>query len=212
MLRIRKWYSGVRSRVHMFMESGDPLDLPSIVSYCKVCGYQRTFTLVQMKVDSCIFVCDYCRQNTNLNNNKETENMKEKTIEKDSVDNNTESENENTSNNITGVQKADDNKSIPSIEDVLPDGDAFGLPLLDSFLGGEKIKTAVLEEAEVINGSYSDFAKLKLDGTEYRSNSKTVVAQVKKLLELEMIPVQVNVAEMTGKSGRNYYTLRGKTT
>lgn len=209
MLRIRKWYSGVRSRVHMFMKSGDPLDLPSIVSYCNVCGYQRTFTLVQMKMDSCIFECDYCKQN---NKNMETEKMKTKPEEKDSEENNTESKKENTSNNESGVQNADDNKSIPSIEDVLPDGDAFGLPLLDSFLGGEKIKAAVLEEAEVINGSYSDFAKLKLDGTEYRSNSKTVVAQVKKLLELEMIPVQVNVAEMTGKSGRSYYTLRGKTT
>ena len=68
------------------------------------------------------------------------------------------------------------------------------------------------EEAEIINGSYSDFARLILDGEEFRSNSKTVVLQVKKLLELEMIPVKVCVAEMVGKSGREYHTLRGKST
>ena len=211
MLRSKKWYSGVRSRVLRFMKSGDLLDLPSIVSYCNICGFQRTFTLVKMNVDSCIFECDYCRQEYN-NKNMETENMKTKPEDKDSENNNTESKDENTSNHNTGVQKAEDNKSIPSIEDILPDGDMFSLPLLEHFLDGEKSKEAVLEETEIVNGSYSDFARLKLDSKEFRSNSKTVVAQVKKLLELEMVPVKVCVAEMTAKSGRKYYTLRGKTT
>jgi hypothetical protein len=166
-----------------------------------------------MYVDSCIFECDYCKQySKNFGGNK---NMKTETKNQDSVNNNsniTESKIENTSIKNSGVQKADDNKSIPCIEDVLPDGDAFGLPLLDNFLNGEKMKQAVLEEAEIINGSYSDFARLSLDGVEYRSNSKTVVSQVKKLLELEMIPIKVSVGEMIGKTGRKYYTLRGRTT
>jgi hypothetical protein len=85
----------------------------------------------------------------------------------------------------------------------------FSLPLLDVFLAGEKSKEAVLEETEIISGSYSDFARLKLDGKEFRSNSKTVMSQVKKLLELEMIPVRVCVATKTAKSGRTYHTLRG---
>jgi hypothetical protein len=192
------------------METGDPMDLPSIVSYCNVCGYKRTHTLVMMKVDSCVFECDYCKQENNKEN-KEIENMKEKTINQDSEknNNNSESRNENTSNMDSGVQKAADNKSIPDISDILPDGDMFSLPLLEKFLAGEKSKNGVLEETEIINGSYSDFARLKLDGEEYRSNSKTVIAQVKKLLELEMIPVKVCVAEKIGKSGRTYHTLRG---
>ncbi len=206
MLRLKKWYSSVRSRSLLFMKSGDPLDLPSIVSYCKVCGYQRTHTLSQMKVDSCIFECDYCKQ---YNKEKEKKNMKTETKNQDSVINNTESNKENTSIKDSGVQKADDNKSIPDISDILPDGDMFSLPLLDEFLAGEKKKQAVLEETEIINGSYSDFARLKFNGKEFRSNSKTVVSQVKKLLELEMIPVRVCVAEKIGKSGRKYYTLRG---
>ena len=208
MLRSKKWISGVKSRVHLFMRSRDPLDLPSIVSYCNICGFQRTFSLAIMKVDSCIFECDYCKQI-----NKETKNMKPKIEDKDSEKNKyTESKDENTSNNNTGVQKADDNKSIPDISDILPDGDMFSLPLLEKFLAGGKSKEAVLEETEIVNGSYSDFARLKLDGVEYRSNSKTIVSQVKKLLELEMIPVKVCVAEMVGKTGRKYYTLRGKVT
>ena len=70
-------------------------------------------------------------------------------------------------------------------------------------------KEGVLEFAEVIKGSYSEFANLTLDGKSFRSNSKTVVAQVKQLQELKSIPVKVIVAQVTGKSGRKYFTLNG---
>ena len=132
-----------------------------------------------MFVDSCIFECVYCK----------SDNMKEETnIKENSVLKNTESYNENTSNNDTGIQEADTNKSIPSIEDVLPDGDAFTHPLLEVYLDGGKKKEAVLERAEVIDGSYGESVVLMLDGESYRSNSKAIISQVKKLLEMDCIP------------------------
>jgi hypothetical protein len=149
-----------------------------------------------MLVDSCYFECVYCKENTVKG---EIENMKEEP-----------KNNENTSTQNTGIQKADTNKSIPSIMDILPDGDVFTYPLLDEFLGSKEEKEAVLEEAEVINGSYGESVSLKLNGENFRSNSKAVIAQVKKLQELDAIPVKVNVAQLTGRSGRKYFTLRGK--
>jgi hypothetical protein len=149
-----------------------------------------------MLIDSCIFECVYCKEN---NVKGETKNMETET-----------KNNENTSTQSTGIQKADTNKSIRDINDVLPDGTIFLDPLLDKFLDGREEGEAVLEEAEVINGSYGESVSLKLDGEKYRSNSKAVIAQVKMLQELEAIPVKVNVAQLTGRSGRKYFTLRGK--
>ena len=207
MLRFKRWYKDVRSRTLRYMKSGHPLDLPVIVSYCTICGYQRTHTLKTMYVDSCVFECDTCK--TYNKNNMETRTMKEETKDNDSSSKDLESKDKDTSIINTSVQDADTNKSIPSIEDVLPDGDAFTHPLLEVYLDGGKKKEAVLERAEVIDGSYGESVVLMLDGESYRSNSKAIIGQVKKLLEMDCIPVKVCVAQVTGKSGRKYYTLRG---
>jgi len=207
MLRFKRWYKDVRSRTLRYMNSGDPLDLPVIVSYCTICGYQRTHTLKTMYVDSCIFECDTCK--TYNKNNKETRTMKEETKDNDSSSKYLESKDKDTSIINTSVQDADTNKSIPKIIDVLPDGEMFTLPLLEQYLEGAEKKEGVLEFAEVVKGSYSEFAKLTINGKDFRSNSKTVVSQVKQLLDLKKIPVQVVVAQVTGKSGRNYFTLNG---
>ena len=197
LLRSKRWYYGVRSHMLRFMDTLDFKDLPFIVSYCSVCGCQRSHILVRMLVDSCTFECIHCKENS-INGKVKT--MKDETNSK-----------ENTSNQDASIQKADANKSnIPSIQDILPDGNAFSYPLLDHFLGSREEREAVLESAEILNGSYGESVALKLDGEDFRSNSKAVIGQVKQLLELEAIPVKVNVAQLVGKSGRKYFTLRGK--
>ena len=135
-----------------------------------------------MFVDSCIFECYICKQG-HKTNYEVKRNMKHETKNQDSGIQNTESSiKENTSTMDTSIQGAGTNKSIPSIEDVLPDGDVFTYPLLEEFHGGKEKKEAILERAEIITGSYGESAALKLNGENYRSNSKAIVSQVKKLL------------------------------
>jgi hypothetical protein len=137
--------------------------------------------------------------------------MKNETNNKeDSVKQSTESLNSDTSKQSTSIKKAEDRDKIPSIESVLPDGEVFSYPLLEVFLGGGEKKQAVLEQTEIISGGYGESVTLKLDGENYRSNSKTIVRQVKQLLDMSMIPVRVNVGVITGKSGRKYFTLNAK--
>jgi hypothetical protein len=126
----------------------------------------------------------------------------------DSVSENTESKNNDTKNNDSSIIKADEDK-IPTIESVLPSGEVFSYPLLEEFLGGGEKKQAVLQEAEIITGGYGESVTLKLDDNIFRSNSKTIVRQVKQLQDLGVFPVRVNVAQVKGKSGRRYFTLNG---
>jgi hypothetical protein len=109
----------------------------------------------------------------------------------------------------TGIKKADDRQNI---RDVLPSDVGFGYPLVEEFIGDEDRKNGVLEDAEIIHGSYGESATLKLDGEWYRSGGSVILKEVKALLERDLIPEQglsVCVAKERGKSGRIYHTLRG---
>jgi hypothetical protein len=110
----------------------------------------------------------------------------------------------------TSKQAGDTQTQLPYIDDVLPSGEQFSYPLLDVFLGEVNSKEGDLEHAEIITGSFGDSACLCLNGVWYRSSSQAILGQIKKLLELGKIPVRVNVARATGKTGRVYHTLRGK--
>jgi len=132
--------------------------------------------------------------------------MKNEKKTNESVSKNTDSKNDTTNPSII---EADDINKIPSIEDILPNGEVFSHPLLEEFLGGAEKKQAVLTEAEIITGGYGESVTLKLDGNMYRSNSKTIVHQVKTLQDMKKIPIRVNVAQVKGKTGRTYFTLRG---
>jgi hypothetical protein len=156
-----------------------------------------------MFLDSCIFECESCKEYDIGGRN-----MKEDISNNESGSKNTDSKTD-TSNIDYSINDLETRDKIPSIEDILPDGEVFSYPLLDEYLGGSEKKEGVLEEAVVVNGGFGESVTLKLDGNMFRSNSKTVVGQVKKLLELKEIPVRVSVAYLVGKSGRKYFTLRG---
>jgi hypothetical protein len=114
-----------------------------------------------------------------------------------------------TSNEDTGIKEADDRQSI---NDVLPTDIGFGHPLLEVYLDGSNRRKGVLEEAEIINGSYGESATLKLDGNWYRSGGSVILKEVRALLERDLLPengLSVCVAKERGQSGRAYYTLRG---
>ena len=202
LLKRKKWYYDVVEGVHRLKRSRDLLNLPCIVTYCNVCMHQRSHVLVRMYADSCLFDCLYCKQNSIGGKRK----MKNEKKTNESVSKNTDSKNDTTNPSII---EADDINKIPSIEDILPNGEVFSHPLLEEFLGGAEKKQAVLTEAEIITGGYGESVTLKLDGNMYRSNSKTIVHQVKTLQDMKKIPIRVNVAQVKGKTGRTYFTLRG---
>ena len=107
------------------------------------------------------------------------------------------------------IKKADDRQNI---NDVLPSNEGFGYPLVEEYIGDGDMKKGVLEDAEVIEGSYGESVTLKLDGEWYRSSGSVILKEIKALVERNLIPengLNVYVSKVKGKTGRVYHTLRG---
>jgi len=128
----------------------------------------------------------------------ETETVSDDTNKQDtSIDN---------TNSNTSIEAS---KTIPDIHDLLGSNSVFGYPLLDEFLGNNETRPSILNEVEFISGQFGDSVGLKLKDTWYRSSSKSILEETKKLSETKNIPVKVIVARRKSKTGRIYHTLRG---
>jgi len=114
---------------------------------------------------------------------------------------------QNTSIDSTSKQAVVDD--LPSIEDVLSSGGIFDYPLLEEFLGGSDMKPSILNKVEFVTGQFGESVGLLLKDVWYRTGSKSILDETKRLQESDNIPCRVNVAQRRGKTGRTYYTLRG---
>ena len=117
---------------------------------------------------------------------------------------------QNTSNNSnTSIEASGTIDDVPDINDVLPSSSVFGYPLLDEFLGNNETRPSILNEVEFISGQFGESVGLRLKDTWYRSSSKSILEETKKLFETKNLPVKVVVAKRRSKTGRIYHTLRG---
>jgi hypothetical protein len=99
--------------------------------------------------------------------------------------------------------------NIPDINELLPSGGSFSYPKLDTFLGMDEKKDAILEEIELLEGSFGKSSALKLDGNWYHSSSEAIRKQCDQLVKINKFPIRVRVAKVRGKNGRIFHTLRG---
>ena len=139
--------------------------------------------------------------------------MKNEKLKQEFIDDEAETVSENseqyTSNNTSKEASGQNIDDIPDIDDVLPNSGVFSYPLLEEFLEDTDIRPCILNEVEFVTGQYGPCVGLKLDDTWYRSSSKPILEETGMLEEKELIPCKVKVSRRRGKTGRNYYTLRG---
>jgi len=129
--------------------------------------------------------------------------MNQETIENSELVDDTETVSNETS------KEADENENVHDIMEEMPSSGIFSYPKLDEFLEGNTLKKAILKTVEFGSGKYGESVALYLDGIWYRSSSETVKDEARFLLEKNLFPCKVFVAEKKSENGRTYYTLRG---
>lgn len=115
---------------------------------------------------------------------------------------------ENEAGDINEVQ-ATLKESIPDILDVIPRSNdkSFHFPLLSEFVKEQNPRDATLLSSEIVTGTYGENAIVYFEGhnTGYRCSSKTVLEQVKKIIEKGTFPLKVHVARIQTKDKRHHY-------
>ena len=144
-----------------------------------------------------------------MNEETSLENNIDKLVEeKETVSNDTNNQYTSTSNNTSTEASSID--EIPDINEVIPSSGIFTYPLLEEFLGDSNTRPSILNEVEFVEGQYGESVGLKLKDTWYRSSSKAILDETKRLQETNNLPCRVYVTKKRGKTGRIYHTLRGE--